>query len=381
MQHRYVDALITELRMRADYLHAPVRTIYIGGGTPSVLEASELLRLILALEEFAGDGVEEFTVECNPDDIASPESPVLQVLAQTSVNRVSMGAQTFSDERLAFLHRRHKAGDVARAVSNLRKIGIANVSIDLMFGFPNQTLAEWEADVDEALRLQPNHLSAYSLMYEEGTALYRLLEQSKVQEIDEELSRGMYERLIDQLTSAGYEHYEISNFALPGMRSRHNSSYWRAVPYLGLGAAAHSYNGTSRQWNVDNVKTYCDLLAPQHDASSLQQDASSLSQVPSSIQQDASSDIMARLCEVEQLETATRYNDLIATALRTSDGISLNGFTERYNLPSSYLDYLRETAAPMITKGLLAITNDSLHLTRKALFVSDDVMSELIYCE
>lgn len=360
MQHRYVDALIAELRMRSDYLHAPVRTIYIGGGTPSVLDASELLRLIRALEEFAGDGVEEFTVECNPDDIASPESSVLQVLAQTSVNRVSMGAQTFSDERLAFLHRRHKAGDVARAVNNLRQIGITNVSIDLMFGFPDQTLAEWESDVDEALRLHPNHLSAYSLMYEEGTALYRLLGQHKVQEIDEELSRSMYERLIEKLTAAGYEHYEISNFALPGMRSRHNSSYWRAVPYLGLGAAAHSYNGTSRQWNVDNVKNYCDLLAPQ---------------------QDTSSDIMARLCEVEQLDTATRYNDLIATALRTSDGISLEDFSERYNLPSSYLDYLRETAAPMINKGLLAITNDSLHLTRKALFVSDDVMSELIYCE
>lgn len=374
MQHRYVDALIAELRMRSDYLHAPVRTIYIGGGTPSVLDASELLRLIRALEEFAGDGVEEFTVECNPDDIASPDSPVLQVLAQTSVNRVSMGAQTFSDERLAFLHRRHKAGDVARAVNNLRQIGITNVSIDLMFGFPDQTLAEWESDVDEALRLHPNHLSAYSLMYEEGTALYRLLEQHKVQEIDEELSRSMYERLIEKLTVAGYEHYEISNFALPGMRSRHNSSYWCAVPYLGLGAAAHSYNGTSRQWNVDDVKTYCDLLAPL-------QDAFSLSQVSSSILQDASSDIMARLCEVEQLDTATRYNDLIATALRTSDGISLDDFSERYNLPTMYLDYLRETATPMITKGLLAITDDSLHLTRKALFVSDDVMSELICCE
>lgn len=367
MQHRYVDALITELRMRADYLHSPVRTIYIGGGTPSVLVASELLRLIRVLEEYAGDGVEEFTVECNPDDIASLDSPLLKVLAQTSVNRVSMGAQTFADERLTFLHRRHKAGDVARAVSNLRKIGITNVSIDLMFGFPNQTLAEWEADVDEALRLQPNHLSAYSLMYEEGTALYRLLEQDKVQEIDEELSRGMYERLIDKLTSAGYEHYEISNFALPGMRSRHNSSYWRAVPYLGLGAAAHSYNGTSRQWNVDDARIYCDLLAPQ--------------QEEASPHQLTSSEILARLCEVESLDTATRYNDLIATALRTSDGISLDGFYERYNLPSSYLDYLRQTAAPMIDKGLLAVTNSSLHLTRKALFVSDDVMSELIYCE
>ena len=153
-----------------------------------------------------------------------------------------MGVQTFSNAQLNFLHRRHEAKDVATAVNRLREIGVDNISIDLMFGFTNQLLAAWERDILQALDLGVEHISAYSLMYEEGTPLNQLLKNNKIHEIDDELSLQMYQTLVRHLKTAGYEHYEISNFAKPGKQSRHNSSYWHAIPYLGIGAAAHSYN-------------------------------------------------------------------------------------------------------------------------------------------
>lgn len=348
MQDAYVDALIRELQYRSDYIESPVRTIYIGGGTPSVLSAFNLERLINTLTDFAtthGDALEEFTIECNPDDISSPDSPVLGVISKSAVNRVSMGAQTFSDERLSFLHRRHKASDVENAVSNLRNIGIDNISVDLMFGFPDETLEEWVNDIDILLSYDVCHISAYSLMYEEGTPLFRFLEHGKIKEIDEELSLRMYEALIDKLESAGYEHYEISNFSKQGKRSKHNSSYWQAVPYLGLGASAHSYNGVSRQWNVSDIRSYInDFTSP----------------------------------EVEILDEQTRYNDLVTTAMRTCEGIDTIKMCELMDIPYKYKEYLIQCAQPLVRRGLLKMENGMLSLTRKGLFVSDSVMSELI---
>ena len=333
-----MDAMLRELDNRRDYLSGePVTTIYIGGGTPSMLSAHNLSRLCLRLKEFTGNSLEEFTVECNPDDV-TPE--LASLLYSLGVNRVSIGAQTFSNERLAFIHRRHKAHQVEEAVNNLRNAGITNISIDLMFGFPDETVDNWESDIEQALSLGVQHISAYSLMYEEGTPLYKLLESGKIKEVSEDTSLEMYEMLINLLTTAGYEHYEISNFALPGYRSRHNSSYWKRIPYLGIGAAAHSYNLTSRQWNVSDVRLYI------------------------------KGDNIVEECEL--LDSTEQFNDIVTTALRTSDGINLASLSE------SDREYTLKASAKSIEQGNLIIENNHLHLTRKGLFISDAVMVELI---
>ena len=206
-QDRYVDALCQEMEMRS----GEVSTIYLGGGTPSLLSAENLRRLFAAIHQhYDCSQLRELTIECNPDDVTLP---FVAVLPQLGINRVSLGAQTFSDDRLRFLHRRHTAHQVDEAIALLRQAGIRNISLDLMFGFPNQTLDEWDEDIAHAIALQPEHISAYSLMYEEGTPLFEYLQKGHLTELSDELSRQMYELLINRLDAAGYEHYEISNWA------------------------------------------------------------------------------------------------------------------------------------------------------------------------
>lgn len=279
-------------------------------------------------------------MECNPDDITSE---LAQWLASSGVNRVSMGAQTFDDNRLKWMNRRHRSHQVDKAVKMLRNNGIKNISIDLMFGFPGETLEDWIADIEHAITLHPEHISAYSLMYEEGTPLYRMLERGEIYEIDEELSAQMFDTLVDRLTEAGYEHYEISNFARPGYRSRHNSSYWQQLPYLGLGAAAHSFDGIRRWSNVADVREYINII---------------------------NNGMLPR--EVENIDRRTRYNDIVTTATRTREGICLTW------LDKEEQEYLMQQAKAHIRNGNLQLTTTHLHLTRKGIYVSDDVMSDLI---
>ena len=332
-----------------------ISTVYLGGGTPSQLSPALLHRLFCHLEESQiiprligrgkGEGL-EIAMECNPDDLTDE---YVTVLSNLPINRISMGAQTFSDERLRFLHRRHQARQVDEAVERLRKAGFQNISIDLMFGFPGETLEDWEADIEETLKLQVEHISAYSLMFEEGTRLYKLREEGKVKETDEELYLKMYETLIDRLTAAGYEHYEISNFARPGFRSRHNSSYWDGTPYLGLGAAAHSYDIDSRWWNISDVREYIRRI---------QQGESPIE-------------------EKEILSKTTRYDDAVMTALRTSRGLYLKDVETSFG--QELKEYLMTNALPHLQEGRLTMENNYLRLTRKGLFVSDSVMSDLMY--
>ncbi|MGP1481405.1 MAG: radical SAM family heme chaperone HemW [Hoylesella enoeca] len=345
LQAQYIAAIGQELAQRADYLgpKASIDTVYIGGGTPSQLSfklQEELFLYINKVYPQLNWSSMEITMECNPDDITTEFADHLRSLP---VNRISMGVQTFADDRLKFLHRRHQSRDIARAVDLLRHAGINNISIDLMFGFPDETLEDWHTDIRRALDLYVEHISAYSLMYEEGTLLHQLLLQNKVQEIDEERSLSMYDKLIDTLTAAGYEHYEISNFALPDRRSRHNSSYWQAIPYLGIGASAHSYNLISRQWTVSDVAKYIKSVNEKR-----------------------------LLATQETLNDDTRYNDLITTALRTSDGIDLSA------LSTVYKSFLMSSIAPYIQQQLVEIKDDKLRLTRRGLFVSDMIMSDLM---
>ena len=321
-------------------------TVYIGGGTPSTLGVPLLDKLVKGIQDSTDTShVREWTIECNPDDI----TPTLaEWIGRSPINRVSMGAQTFSDERLRWLCRRHTSRQVTDAVRMLRSHGVENISIDLMFGFPSETLDEWKRDIDEALSLRPEHISAYSLMYEEGTPLYRMLEEGWVTEIDEELSRKMYDTLVARLTAEGYQHYEISNFCLPSRRSVHNSSYWRQVPYLGLGAAAHSYDGSRRWWNICDIDEY---LSVTHDV------------IPRGDGIGGGS---------EAIDDTTRCNDIITTALRTSEGIRLD------DLLPSHREYLLSQSARHIDSGTLVVESGSLHLTASGIYVSDDIMSDLI---
>ena len=345
MRQRYVDAVCKEMEMRSHTLskqEKQLETIYIGGGTPSQLSAGQLGQLFTHINKVYGmEGTKEVTIECNPDDV----TPAFATqLSQFPVNRVSMGAQTFSDERLRFLHRRHTAEQVPVAVEQLRKAGIGNISIDLMYGFPHETLSDWHHDIEKVLSLNVEHLSAYGLMFEEGTPLYQMLERGKTEELDEETCRSMYADLIDLLTASGYEHYEISNFAKPGFRSQHNSSYWNATPYIGIGAAAHSYDGKNcRRWNVEHLQKYMKGIEDG---------------IP--------------VFESELLDENTLYNEKIMTALRTCEGLDIHRLSlEQHN-------YCKQQSQRFIDNHLLELADGHLRLTRQGLFVSNMVMSELM---
>lgn len=345
LRKKYINAVCHEMELRKNYIREPFSTIYLGGGTPSLLDEAELTKLFLYINNvYDVDRNAEITMECNPDDI-TPE--FTNMLSHLPINRVSMGAQTFADSRLRLLHRRHNSDEVKHAVKLLREAGIKNISIDLMFGFPDESLSQWKEDISAALALNVEHISAYSLMYEEDTPLWKMLDTGKVKEIDEELSLTMFKELVCQLTDAGYEHYEISNFARPGYRSRHNSSYWHQVPYIGLGAAAHSFDLNSRQWNVADLKLYIEEI---------------------------NNGIIPM--EREELDNDTTFNDIITTALRTSDGIDLNTMETR--LGKRYRNTLISAAGKHLEQGLLEIRHDRLRLTAEGIFISDMVMSDLM---
>lgn len=284
--------------------------------------------------------LKEVTFEANPDDI-TPH--LVATLRKCGVNRVSMGTQTFNDERLEFLHRRHTALQTNKAVDILRKGGIDNISIDLIYGFPEQTVDEWQKDINHAIELSVSHLSAYSLMYEEGTSLYKMLKQGKIKEIDENVSLAMYKTLVKSMKDAGYEHYEISNFAKPGMRAMHNSSYWDDTPYIGIGAAAHSYNRKSRQWNVSDIKKYIEAT---------------------------NNDVI--LAEQETIDDDTHYNDLITTALRTSEGLDLDMLDEKQK------HFMLECAKDYLQTGSLELSDNHIRIAPDSVFISDMVMSDLM---
>lgn len=345
LRDAYVDALCQELTLRAEELPADeaITTIYLGGGTPSQLTTDQLDRLFSYIYKVYRSQPVEVTMECNPDDITPAFA---DWIAQSPIDRISMGAQTFSDDRLRLLRRRHTAAEVRRATTLLRQAGIRNISIDLMFGFPGETLADWEQDIYEALRLGVEHISAYSLMYEEGTTLHRWLSEGRIQEIDDDLSLRMYDCLVDRLTAAGYRHYEISNFALPQRESRHNSSYWRDVPYMGLGASAHSFDGRQRSWNVADIETYIAAIGRGE-----------------------------RPCTVEALDPDTHYEDVVLTSLRTAEGIDLGKI--RRDFGSQRLDFLLAAADQDLRQGYLVREDDHLRLTRRGIYLSDGITARL----
>lgn len=350
LKQDYIEAVCKELYLRKHFfqdIHLKnnqfdpvVNTVYFGGGTPSCLDESNFEKIFNAIYDCFGSSFEEVTIECNPDDITLPYAKTLKKYA----NRISLGIQTFNNDQLKLINRRHNAEEAIKAVNIIKEVGISNISIDLIFGFPKETLVDWLFDINQAIKLDVQHVSAYSLMFEEGTKLYHLLQKEEIEQISEDLSVEMYDVLIDKLSEAGLAQYEISNFAKPGFESRHNSSYWNETPYLGIGPSAHSYNLSTRSWNVSNVSQYVKSI---------------------------SKGILP--LEEEQIDEITRYNDLITTALRTKEGIYLNALQE------DYAQYLLEQSSEFIKEGTMFKTSDNrLALTRKGYYISDAIMAELI---
>ena len=347
-QQEYCDALCREIIMRRNYIIGIIDTIYFGGGTPSTLTREQLQKILGTIKEnYRLSPSAEITIEANPDDL-TPE--YLATLRSLSFNRLSMGIQSFDDAQLKAIGRRHTAERARQAVKDARTAGFENISIDLMFALPSSTSEQWQESIKQAIELRPTHISAYNLTYEEETPLYRALQQGKIEAVDEEENLKQFEILIEQLAAAGYHHYEISNFALPGYESRHNSSYWHDIPYLGCGAAAHSYNGESRSWNISDIKTYIEGINNG-----------------------------APFSEVEQLTTAEQYNDAILTRLRTADGVPSDWMRKKFG--DKLTDYMLRNAAPHIVAGRLKEQQGHLILTRKGLFVSDAIIRDLIYVE
>ena len=264
---RYVAALRREIQLRSDFLAGkePVRTIYFGGGTPSLLSAEEFEAIYDALAAtFDLSAVEEFTVEVNPEDIATGTAPV-EAYRRCGVNRISMGVQSFDDRHLKWMNRRHDAATATKAFSTLREAGFDNISIDLIFGYAGLTDAEWRDSLQHAIMLHPEHISAYQMSIDPESVLAEMVARKEYTEPDDETCARQYAMLQEELEEAGYEQYEISNFSLPGRHSRHNSAYWERQPYLGLGPAAHSFDGNARRsWNPSSVKEYCAALEADH---------------------------------------------------------------------------------------------------------------------
>jgi oxygen-independent coproporphyrinogen-3 oxidase len=318
-----------------------VPSLYIGGGTPSQLPSLLLVEVFRAIcDNFALSEDAEVTIEANPDDV-TPEW--LSALSQTPVNRISMGVQTFSDSLLRFLNRRHTSRQAIEAVRLCQDAGYSNISLDLIYGLPGQTLKDWKSDVKQLLSLDVPHLSAYALSYEEGTVLSKMLQEGCVNEASDELSWQMYEYLMDETAVTGMQHYEISNFAMPGMHSRHNSSYWDGSPYLGLGPGAHSYDGGRiRRSNNTSLKEYV----------------------------QATTDVPH---QEEILTPEELYDEVVMTRLRTASGLPLSLLTPKQK------DYCLRMAKPHIGNGNLLQERNALRLSRKGIFVSNSIISDLIY--
>lgn len=348
-KERYINALCRELELRKPYLQdEEVETVYFGGGTPSQLKYEDFEKIFDTLRSVYGmDHCREITLEANPDDL-QPE--YIEQLAQLPFNRISIGVQTFDHRILKLLRRRHSPEQAVLAVENCRKAGFGNISIDLMYGLPGETADGWKSDLKQALALNVEHISAYHLIYEEGTVLWEMRQTHKVKETDEDSSADFFVIMVEQLTAAGFAHYEISNFCRSGMFSQHNSSYWSGKKYLGCGPSAHSYNGTNRQWNVASLPIY--IIGIENNTFKVEEEVSDLN---------------------------TRYNDFIITSLRTMWGLPLSRLREEFGKELS--DYCLKHAQTYLKSGKLVCENNTLYISPDGMFISDGIMSDLLWVE
>jgi len=348
LKEEWLDALLLELKTEPVFLgtEKPVlRTVYFGGGTPSQLSFNEFEQIFSSIEaNFDLSTCEEITLEANPDDLTPS---YIAMLRRLPFNRISIGVQSFDDAELRAINRRHTASAAAEVVLECYRQGFSNISLDLMYGLPGQTVESFLDSVRQAVSLPVKHISSYSLSWEEGSVLYSKWQRGELKQASEEISEACFFGMMEVLEKAGFKQYELSNFALEGFHSKHNSSYWDGSHYLGVGPGAHSYNGLVRRFNPPSLKRYIEGVRQGLD-----------------------------FRETEELDTATKYNDVIITRLRTMQGLNITELSAKFG--SEKLAYCLKNAAISIRNGNLEQMGDWLRLTRKGLFVSDAVMSDLL---
>jgi len=340
-----VEALLKEMEARRDYIREEIQTIYFGGGTPSLLTEEELERLLNKLHAlFPIASGAELTLEANPDDMAIPGR--LTAWRQAGINRLSIGIQSFFEEDLRWMNRVHNARQALESIRKAQDAGLDNISIDLIYGTPGLSDERWKNNVEQAFQLGIPHLSCYALTVEPRTALDTMIRQHKKEDVDPDSQARQFLLLMDWTAAAGYEHYEISNFAQPGRRSRHNTSYWQGKPYLGLGPSAHSYDGAaSRQWNIANNALY--IKNP-------------VSQI-----------------EKETLTPTQQLNEYIMISLRTMEGLDLAHVTARWGRPRK--ETLLGQAEKYIREGKMIVRDNRLILTREGRLLADGIASDLFF--
>jgi oxygen-independent coproporphyrinogen-3 oxidase len=341
-KNELVAALLKEIELQQNYLAGEaVETIYLGGGTPSLLDTPECRSIVDACKStFPVAGNAELTLEANPDDITTEK---LAAWKEAGINRLSIGVQSFFEEDLRWMNRAHDAGQAIGSLQSAVKF-FDNITLDLIYGTPMLTNEKWKHNVDTAIALGIPHLSCYALTVEPKTPLHKMIEQHRSDDVDPGKQSEQFLLLMDWLEKAGYEHYEISNFAKPGWRSRHNSSYWQGKKYLGLGPSAHSFNGNSRQWNVANNNTYIDSIKKGI--------------VPS---------------ETETLTDTQRLNEYIMIALRTMEGLALAKVEDKKR------EILLANSKKYIGNKLIRLENDRLILTKEGKLLADGIAADLFF--
>lgn len=344
-----LEGLRKELEIRNPELKDElVETIYFGGGTPSVLATAELDDLVKTIRQnYRISSDAEITLEANPDDLTPG---FLSALRTVGFNRLSIGIQSFSDQNLQLMNRRHNALQAIRSVTSAQEAGFQNISIDLIYGIPNQTTAGWKEDIQQAINLDVQHISAYHLTFHEGTVFNDQLRSGQLKELPDEISIQQFEILTGMLKNAGFEHYEISNFCKPGWYSKHNTAYWKDSKYLGIGPSAHSFDQKSRRWNVSSIDLYL---------SGLEKDQSWFEQ--------------------EILSEQDRYNDYVITGLRTIWGISESRIKTDFS--SSYFKHFCAVKEKYLKTGALKQTMDSLTIGHESLFISDQIVADFMIVE
>ena len=342
-----LQALVKEIQLRKEELIGTVETIYFGGGTPSLLEISELELLISEVySNFKVAENPEITIEANPDDLTETR---IQQIAKSPINRLSIGVQSFFEQDLKLMNRAHNADEASKCIHLVKKY-FSNISIDLIYGIPQMTNERWLANIEKALSLDIPHLSCYALTVEPKTALENFIKKGIVPPVEDEVAQEHHTLLIEKTEAAGYENYEFSNFSKPGWYSKNNTAYWQGKPYLGIGPSAHSYDGDRRSWNVANNALYIKKI-----------EAGVLS------------------LERETLSVLDKYNEYVMTRLRTADGISVQEISEVFG--SKYEDYLLQQATQHIASELLQLKNERLRVTKKGKFLSDGIASDLFLIE
>lgn len=346
---RLLAGLKKELESRAfEMASDEIDTIYLGGGTPSVLLIDELKDLLATINQnYTVSGDAEITMEANPDDLSQA---ILSAIREVGFNRLSMGVQSFAESDLKLMNRRHGVMQAVQSVKWAKRAGFSNISIDLIYGLPNQTMEEWERNVRITVELDVQHISAYNLTYHEGTVFYDQLKKGVLKELPDELSLQQFELLIKILGEAGFEHYEISNFSKPGFYSNHNSSYWKSKKYLGIGPSAHSFDLNSRRWNVSSIGKYLQGLENNESYS-----------------------------EAEILTEQDNYNDYIITGLRTVWGVSEEFIRAEFS--TRYLIHFQKIKDKYMQSGHLIFSPEKIRLNREGLFISDQIMADFMVVE